>query len=144
MRNRFGGGFTLIELLVVVAIIALLIAMLLPALGQAREVSRRSVCLANLKGLNTGWHIYASDYSDQVNLGISYEPGDAGFGAIDWRETSFIYWSQQSAVSSVTPTAQSDFIGLGRLYETQIVKSQLSFNCPTAIANGALPQNYWL
>jgi prepilin-type processing-associated H-X9-DG protein len=79
-----------------------------------------------------------------VNLGISYMPGDANYGAIDWRETSFIYWSQVPAASSVSPTLQSDFIGLGRLYQTQIVKSQLSFNCPTAIANGALPNNYWL
>ena len=55
-------GFTLIELLVVVAIIAILAAMLLPALARAREQARRGVCLSNLKQLNTVLYIYAQDW----------------------------------------------------------------------------------
>ncbi len=61
MKRR---GFTLIELLVVVAIIALLIAILLPSLGKARELSNRSVCAANLRGTCQSMNVYAADNSD--------------------------------------------------------------------------------
>ncbi|MFQ5414385.1 MAG: prepilin-type N-terminal cleavage/methylation domain-containing protein [Phycisphaerae bacterium] len=54
-------GFTLIELLVVIAIIALLIAILLPSLSRARELSKRLVCAANMKGFGTSAKIYAND-----------------------------------------------------------------------------------
>jgi prepilin-type N-terminal cleavage/methylation domain-containing protein len=62
MRRK---AFTLIELLVVVAIIALLISILLPSLARARELSKRAVCSANLKGIGTAIATYAND-NDQA------------------------------------------------------------------------------
>lgn len=55
------GAFTLIELLVVIAIIALLIGILLPALGRARESSRGTVCAARMSQVALGWSIYADE-----------------------------------------------------------------------------------
>lgn len=73
------AGFTLIELLVVISIIALLVSLLLPALGKAREASRGIHCLANQRQLGVSGFIYASDFNDYV-----FQPNCSDFGW-NWR-----------------------------------------------------------
>jgi len=62
-------AFTLIELLVVISIVALLIALLLPALGAAMQLSRRTVCLSNQRQIYIAKHVFSLDHDGQVALG---------------------------------------------------------------------------
>jgi prepilin-type N-terminal cleavage/methylation domain-containing protein len=79
-------AFTLIELLVVVAIIALLISILLPSLSRARELSKRTICAANLRGIGQACKVYSNDNED-------YWP---------------IAWPYNIAPTQVVPIAQFD------------------------------------
>jgi prepilin-type N-terminal cleavage/methylation domain-containing protein len=69
--GRPARGFTLVELLVVIGIIALLISILLPALGKAREQGKMTVCLAGLRSFGTMLNMYANDNKGRVPLGYA-------------------------------------------------------------------------
>ena len=75
-NNQNRRAFTLLELLVVIAIIAIIAALLLPALGKARERGLAMVCLNNTKQLTLGWQLYADDHNGALpyNIGMSGSP----------------------------------------------------------------------
>lgn len=73
---RVRSGFTLIELLVVVAIIAVLIAVLLPGLNSARRMAKGTVCLSNNMQIAQAVVMYAGDYGCLAPLQTTVEPGD--------------------------------------------------------------------
>lgn len=122
-------GFTLIELLVVIAIIAILAAMLLPALSKAKQRAQGIACINHLKQLTTAATIYAGDYRDYWPLN---NPGD---DAVNLANPPANYtarvWAEGREGSNLTDdaTAQgmvSDRISLIAPY----LKSKQVFRCP--------------
>ncbi len=81
-------GFTLVELLVVVGVIAMLIALLLPALRKAREQARAVVCLANIRQIGNYAMLYANAHRDVIPTGImeGRQPPSGGWVADSWFE----------------------------------------------------------
>lgn len=79
--NERHRAFTIIELLVVVSIIAVLIGILLPAIGKARDQARLSTSFSNLRNLATAHASYAADWSDQQTSYIDYTMSTYGSSA---------------------------------------------------------------
>ena len=88
ISDAYERGFTLIELLVVIAIIAILAALLLPALAKAKSKAQGMACVTNEKQLVTAWLMYADDNNDMM-VGLSTYPNSQSTPV--WRvQTSYI------------------------------------------------------
>jgi prepilin-type processing-associated H-X9-DG protein/prepilin-type N-terminal cleavage/methylation domain-containing protein len=80
-------AFTLVELLVVISIIAMLLAVLMPALGNARGMAKRAQCGSNLKQLTLAWFMYSDDNNGTVMPGKDYNPVS---GHLEWQ---YRFWT---------------------------------------------------
>ena len=114
MKKRF----TLIELLVVIAIIAILAAMLLPALSAARERARSATCTANLKQLGLAYHMYM-DICDGNPPPTYYKDASGHW----WYWPEFIYSHLSIQVNSVND-----------IYTKIIPSGSSAYTCPTTLA----------
>jgi len=134
-------AFTLIELLVVIAIIAVLAALLLPALEQARESAKRALCMANLRQMGMQVQMYGNDNNDQApcrfdwdhfNHGPSYE----GYEVMNpWR------WSHEGMVRPLVPyglNGQVAFCPSSGYREVDAVVPDFTIHPPAAGLNDRL------
>jgi len=100
---RVGAGFTLIELLVVIAIIAILAAMLLPALARAKLKGTQATCLSNQKQLGLAFQMYASENNDKIVPSKGELPGTTYDADGYWGPPDPTSWSgsQVNALAAV-------------------------------------------
>lgn len=107
VRLRPFSAFTLIELLVVVAIVALLVSILLPALGRARQQAKSTFCMSNLHGLGLAVQLYVMNHNDRLpGFGLAH----GGSGADP--QGSWIHQMQKEYSNKLItrcPTDESEF-----------------------------------
>ena len=92
-------GFTLIELLVVIAIIAMLLAILMPALGKVKKLAMRLVCGTNLKGMANALNVYAFDYRDEYPIAGGKGNNTWNTTTTQWADHATADWSGDDLVT---------------------------------------------
>jgi prepilin-type N-terminal cleavage/methylation domain-containing protein/prepilin-type processing-associated H-X9-DG protein len=120
-RPATNRGFTLIELLVVIAIIAILAAMLLPALAKAKQKALRVNCISNLKQIGIAVYSYAADHQDQMPPNRV----NATSSSI-W----YPYWVGSWNLDRANPVWTAGPFNLGSLYASKNIPDGKVFYCP--------------
>jgi prepilin-type N-terminal cleavage/methylation domain-containing protein len=113
MERRSRNAFTLVELLVVIGIIAVLISILLPTLGRAREAAKKVQCLSNLRQIHTFFVMYAQANRDQVPLAYGTN-----------KQFNYAIWDGYF----ITP---GQYVMYGLLHEAGFMKSPKVYYCPS-------------
>jgi len=114
-------GFTMIELIVSVAVIGVLISMLLPALGGARESARGVMCTSNLRQLVTAWRVYANE-----NNGFAMPLAYTSLAAVGTGDS--IYWWGAAGNVSGRVDREQGFISP---YLDDVFRETSVFECPS-------------
>jgi prepilin-type N-terminal cleavage/methylation domain-containing protein/prepilin-type processing-associated H-X9-DG protein len=102
LHSRRVGGFTLIELLVVMAIIAILAALLLPAISQAKLRAKRTVCVNNLREVGLGFHMFANDHRGKLPMQVPANDGGSQEYAGGYGAGNFAYLHFQALATELT------------------------------------------
>jgi prepilin-type N-terminal cleavage/methylation domain-containing protein/prepilin-type processing-associated H-X9-DG protein len=132
LQNR-GAAFTLIELLVVIAIIAILAAMLLPALAKAKLKAQRIACLSNQKQLIYAWLMYADDNNDKLVVNANNVAINNGF--VGWINDN-LSWDFPPSPSN--PQNYDTTLLANALLGTYCSKAVGIYKCPGDIYPGTL------
>lgn len=121
--RRVQPGFTLIELLVVISIIALLIGILLPALGSAREAARTSACLSNVRQIGVASYSYSTDNKD------FFAPFVTVFDDAAFRLVNTASSPRRLAVGGDS----GKYFWTARFFYNGYLPTQAAFDCPTLL-----------
>lgn len=126
--RRSARGFSLIDLLVSLAVIATLMAILLPALSQAQEAARRVGCASNMRQIGMALQMYAYDYADRLPPSKFLEEDDQTYSPQD---TIFIYLSGEVTGNRTEIDSHDRWDGLGFLYHKEYLDAAQAFYCPS-------------
>ena len=119
---RFRGAFTLVELLVVIAVLAVLMALMLPTLASAREKGWRATCLSNLRQMGIATQAYASDNDGKIPYGPKAPPFTSPFDL----------YPSTGAPTSLISLGNGAPVGLGLLLKEQLSHQPKVLFCPSS------------